>query len=338
MPTERNEAHKLIEECMISANVAAAKFLEKNKIPGLYRVHDGPKSAKMDDVKDFMRSLGIKFGRMFSNPSAKDYARILDSVKGRPDFHLIQTVMLRSLSQAVYTPDNNGHFGLSLESYAHFTSPIRRYPDLLVHRAIRHILRGGKAKQFFYRHSDMVNLGDHCSSYERRADEATRDAETALKCEFMLDKVGETFDGIITSATSFGIFVELQDIYVEGLVHITNLPKDYYQFEPSSHKLIGERGGLVFQLGDSVSVTVANVNLDERKIDFELAAITAVEEKRRKKPGRKSVKKAARKPAQKTVKKAPKETPAEAEKDPGKKPAPKRKRRRSKKKAVVKDS
>ena len=327
VPTVRNEAHKLIEECMISANVAAAKFLEKHKISGLCRVHDGPKSDKMDDVKDFMQGLGIKFGRMFSNPTAKDYARILDSVKGRPDFHLIQTVMLRSLSQAVYTPDNNGHFGLSLESYAHFTSPIRRYPDLLVHRAIRHILRGGKARQYFYRHSDMVNLGEHCSSYERRADEATRDAETALKCEYMLDKVGETFDGIITSATSFGIFIELQDIYVEGLVHITSLPKDYYRFEPGSHKLIGERGGLVFQLGDIVSVKVANVNLYERKIDFELAGIKAIEDKRRKSPGRKSAKKPARKSEKETTKATPK---AKVKKSPP------RKRSRSKKKTASK--
>jgi len=173
-------------------------------------------------------------------------------------------------------------FGLSLETYAHFTSPIRRYPDLLVHRAIRHIVRGKKVERYFYRHSDMITLGEHSSACERRADEATRDAMTALKCEYMLDKVGERFDGIINAVTSFGIFVELKDIYVEGLVHITGLPKDYYQFEPVGHKLIGERGGLVFQLGDSITVDVAGVNMDERKIDFSIAAIDAIEGKKRK--------------------------------------------------------
>ena len=283
VPYERNEAHKLIEECMISANVAAAKFIEKNAIPGLFRVHEGPKEDKIDDVRDFVLSLGLKFGKAVkahvnkgkaknpAKPTAEDYAQLIASIKGRPDFHLIQTVLLRSLSQAVYTPDNKGHFGLSLESYAHFTSPIRRYPDLLVHRAIRHVLRGGKVERYFYRHSDMVTLGEHSSACERRADEATRDAETALKCEYMKDKVGESFDGVISSVTSFGIFVELQDIYIEGLVHITSLPKDYYQFEPIQHRLIGERSGRVFRLGDQVEVKVMRVNFDERKIDFELA-------------------------------------------------------------------
>ncbi|MCW9014449.1 MAG: ribonuclease R [Gammaproteobacteria bacterium] len=297
VPTERNEAHKLIEECMISANVAAARFLERNKIPGLYRVHDGPKEEKIDDVKDFILSLGLNFGKAKSKLksilsfglgnrktkiTAKTYAELIEQVKLRPDFHLIQTVLLRSLSQAVYSPDNEGHFGLSLETYAHFTSPIRRYPDLLVHRAIRHIVQGQKVQRYFYRHSDMVTLGEHSSACERRADEATRDAMTALKCEYMLDKVGERFDGIISAVTSFGIFVELQDIYIEGLVHITGLPKDYYQYEPVGHKLIGERGGLVFQLGDSITVDVAGVNMDERKIDFNLAAYDAIENKKRK--------------------------------------------------------
>lgn len=273
---------------MISANIAAARFMEKHQIPGLYRVHKGPKEEKIEDVKDFITGLGLRFkgnsksaiknfitgigNRIKGNTSitAQDYASLIDRVKDRPDFHLIQTVLLRSLSQAVYSPDNEGHFGLSLENYAHFTSPIRRYPDLLVHRAIRHITQGNKASTFFYRHSDMVSLGEHCSSNERRADEATRDAVTALKCEFMQTHIGETFYGIITSVTSFGVFVELNDIYVEGLIHITSLPKDYYQFEPVTHRLIGERGGKEFQLGDSVVVNVVGVNMDERKIDFEL--------------------------------------------------------------------
>ena len=282
VPTARNEAHKVIEECMISANVAAAKFLEKNKIPGLYRVHQGPKEGKIDNVNDFVKELGIKFGKGKGKKTAQDYAKLIEAVKDRPDFHLIQTILLRSLSQAVYSPENEGHFGLSLESYAHFTSPIRRYPDLLVHRAIRHIVRDNNAKSFFYRHSDMVTLGEHCSANERRADEATRDAMSALKCEYMMDKVGSTFEGLISSVTSFGIFVELQDIYVEGLVHITGLPKDYYQFEPVNHRLRGERGGLVFQLGDAITVDVAGVNLDERKIDFTVANLENIENKRQK--------------------------------------------------------
>lgn len=269
VPTSRNEAHKIIEECMISANIAAARFLGKNKIPGLYRVHSGPKEDKIDDVRDFILSLGLKF-RKRGKVNAEDYARIIEQVKDRPDFHLIQTVLLRSLSQAVYTPENDGHFGLSLEHYAHFTSPIRRYPDLLVHRAIRHIIEGNKVGSFFYRHSDMVHHGEHCSANERRADEATRDAVSALKCEFMMSRIGETYQGRITSVTGFGIFIELNDIYVEGLVHITSLPKDYYQFEPVSHRLIGEKTGQEFQLGDTVTVNVAGVNLDERKIDFQL--------------------------------------------------------------------
>jgi len=273
IPTYRNEAHKIIEECMISANIASARFLGKNEIPGLYRVHGGPKEEKIDDVKDFVLGLGLKFKKSGKGKvTALDYARIIEQAKDRPDFHLIQTVLLRSLSQAVYTPDNEGHFGLSLDDYAHFTSPIRRYPDLLVHRAIRHMIRGNKSASFFYRHSDMIHLGEHCSANERRADEATRDAVSALKCEFMQSRIGETYKGIITSVTGFGIFVELNDIYVEGLIHITNLPKDYYQFEPVSHRLVGERSGQHFQLGDAVTVNIAGVNLDERKIDFELVS------------------------------------------------------------------
>ncbi|VAW57926.1 3'-to-5' exoribonuclease RNase R, partial [hydrothermal vent metagenome] len=269
VPTSRNEAHKIIEECMISANIAAARFLNKHHIPGLYRTHKGPKVDKIDDVKDFVLSLGLKF-KSKGDVTAKDYANIIKQAKDRPDFHLIQTVLLRSLSQAVYSPENDGHFGLSLENYAHFTSPIRRYPDLLVHRAIRHVVQGKKVNEYFYRESDMVSLGEQCSANERRADEATRDAVSSLKCEFMQARIGDTFKGIITSVTSFGIFIELNDIYVEGLVHITNLPKDYYKFEPMTHRLMGERSGRYFQLGDAVTINVAAVNMDERKIDFEL--------------------------------------------------------------------
>jgi len=269
VPTSRNEAHKIIEECMISANIAAAQFIEKNEIPGLFRSHQGPKVDKIDDVMDFVAGLGLKFKRK-GELNALDYASLINQAKDRSDFHLIQTVLLRSMQQAVYSPENEGHFGLSLENYAHFTSPIRRYPDLLVHRAIRHVIQGNKVSQYFYRESDMVHLGEHCSANERRADEATRDAVSSLKCEFMQARIGETFKGTITSVTSFGIFIELNEIFVEGLVHITNLPKDYYQFEPVTHRLIGERTGQVFQLGDAVTIMVAGVNMDERKIDFEL--------------------------------------------------------------------
>jgi ribonuclease R len=213
--------------------------------------------------------------------------------------HLIQTVMLRSLSQARYSPDNIGHFGLSQSEYLHFTSPIRRYPDLLVHRAIRHQLRANARKPkatkktrrgvsthgaFRYSDSDMLSLGEHCSMTERRADEATRDAVDWLKCEYMLDKVGENYDGIVSSVTSFGIFVELKEIYVEGLVHITALHNDYYHFDPAGHRLRGERTGQTYRLGDEVRVRVVRVDLDERKMDFELAEAAPADTG---KPGRK---------------------------------------------------
>jgi ribonuclease R len=191
--------------------------------------------------------------------------------RGRPDEHLINTVLLRSMPRAEYTPDNIGHFGLAHDDYTHFTSPIRRYPDLLVHRAIRHLLAGKKPKSFHYSVDRMHELGEHCSATERRADDATRDAVDWLKCEFMLDRVGESYAGIITSTTSFGLFVELQDIYVEGLVHVTALGNDYYHFDPTRHWLMGERTNKIFRLGDPIEVKVVQVNLDDRKIDFELS-------------------------------------------------------------------
>ncbi len=271
VPTSRNDAHRLIEECMIVANVAAARFLQRHRMPCLYRVHEGPTSEKLEKLRGFLGELGLGLGGG-DKPSAKDYAVLLERVRERPDFHLIQTVMLRSLAQAVYNPDNLGHFGLALEAYAHFTSPIRRYPDLLVHRAIRHVLGGGKAKDFTYSNPDMVSLGEQCSMTERRADEATRDAVEWLKCEFMSDKVGETFDGIVTAVTSFGLFVELREVYVEGLVHVTALHNDYYHFDPVGHRLRGERSGQIYRLGDALRVRVMRVDLDERKIDFELTA------------------------------------------------------------------
>ena len=269
VPVVRNDAHKLIEEFMITANSAAAKYLNAKKIPKLLRIHDGPGPDKLLNLKTFLGELGLKFGGGV-NPTPLDYMHLVDSVKGRPDAHLIQTVLLRSMSQAVYSPDLKGHFGLALEAYAHFTSPIRRYPDLLVHRAIRHCLLDKKIETFFYGVPDMILLGEHCSANERRADDATRDVVSWLKCEYMMDKIGEEFPGIISAVTSFGFFVELADIYVEGLVHISNLGQDYYHFDPTSHQLKGERSGTNFRLGDSVKIKVARVDLDEKKMDFEL--------------------------------------------------------------------
>ncbi len=280
VPLVRNDAHRMIEEFMVAANVAAAEFLLDKKIAALYRVHAGPSVEKLADLRDFLAEMGLSLGGG-DEPEPKHYAQLLDKVRERPDARLIQTVLLRSLSQAVYSPDNTGHFGLAYEAYTHFTSPIRRYPDLLVHRAIRHLVAGGRAEDFAYSHGDMLNAGAHCSTTERRADEATRDAMDWLKCEFMQDKVGEVFEGIITSVTGFGLFVELKDIYVEGLVHITNLGKDYFHFDPIKHRMLGERTKTVYRLADPISVKVVRVDLNEKKIDFELAEAdnTAVDTK-----------------------------------------------------------
>lgn len=270
-PVERNDAHRIIEECMLAANVVAARFLRRKRLPLLYRRHDGPNPQKLVDLRGFLGELGLSLSGG-DQPTPKDYAAVLSRIKDRPDKHLIQTVLLRSLSQAVYTPEEGGHFGLAYDAYTHYTSPIRRYPDLLVHRAIRHALAGGKVAEFHYTRGEFVTFGEHCSMTERRADEATRDATDWLKCEFMLDKVGQEFEGVISAVTSFGLFIELDEIYVEGLVHITNLPRDYFHFDPAGHRLVGERGGMVFRLADRVKVRVARVNLDDRKIDFDLLA------------------------------------------------------------------
>lgn len=270
VPLIRNDAHRLIEECMLLANVAAARYLLGKDMPALYRNHDGPPEDKLSDLREFLAELGLVLSGG-DEPGAKDYAALLESVSERPDKHLIQTVLLRSLSQAMYGAENQGHFGLSFDAYTHFTSPIRRYPDLIVHRAIKHLINGGKPEEFEYSLPRLQGLGESCSSTERRADEATRDAVDWLKCEYMLDKVGEEFVGIITSVTSFGIFVELEEIYVDGLVHITALDNDYYHFDPVGHRLTGERSGKVYRLGDQVEIKVAAVNLDDRKIDFVLS-------------------------------------------------------------------
>ena len=271
VPLVRNDAHKLIEEFMILANVSAAKFLLKNNMPALYRVHGSPKETKIEGLKEFLAEVGLSLAGG-EKPGPGDYAELLESIQDRPDMHLIQTVLLRSLQQAVYTPDNNGHFGLAHDAYAHFTSPIRRYPDLLVHRGIRHIVRGGDAESYYYTENTMRAFGEHCSQTERRADEATRDAVDWLKCEFMMDKVGEVFEGTITSVTGFGLFVELDKIYVEGLIHVTSLEHDYYHFDASHHRLVGERTGQTFRLGDHIVASVAKVNLEDKKIDFDLVS------------------------------------------------------------------
>ena len=287
VPVVRNDAHKLIEECMIAANVAAARFLKRHKMPTLYRVHATPADDKVRELQEFLNELGLGL-RGGRKPAARDYATVLDQARGRPDEHLINTVLLRSMPRAEYSPDNIGHFGLAHEDYAHFTSPIRRYPDLLVHRAIRHVLSGKRADSFHYSLIDMQDFGEHSSTTERRADDATRDAIDWLKCEYMLDKVGEVYPGIITGTTSFGIFVELQDIYVEGLVHVTALGNDYYHYDPTRHWLIGERTNRIFRLGDPVTVRVVQVNLDERKIDFELHEKQGARGKKLHKRGRRS--------------------------------------------------
>ncbi|MFP5348647.1 MAG: ribonuclease R [Gammaproteobacteria bacterium] len=267
VPLERNDAHRLIEECMLAANVCAAELLKEHKIPAPYRIHEGPTLEKLTDLKKFLFEIGLTLGGGDA-PKAPHYAKLLASIAGRPDARLIQTVLLRSLSQAIYSPDNIGHFALGYPHYAHFTSPIRRYPDLLVHRAIKDILHKRP-------HPISLDLarqqGEHCSMTERRADEATRQVVRWLKTEYMMDKIGEEFDGIISGVTQFGIFVELREIYVDGLVHITALGNDYYHFDPAKHRLLGERTRQEYRLGDPVRVRVMRVDLDEAKIDFELA-------------------------------------------------------------------
>lgn len=254
---------------MLAANVAAARLLLRQKMPALYRIHEQPSAEKLTDLGEFLRELGLSL-KGGTQPTAKDYADLLEEVKGRPDFHVIQTVLLRSMMQAVYSHDNVGHFGLAFPAYAHFTSPIRRYPDLMVHRAIKHILLDGKPKDFDYSMQELANMGEHCSALERRADDASRDSADALKCEFMLNKVGDSFNGVIASVNNFGLFVELEEIYVTGLVHITALDRDYFHFDPVGHRLTGERTGKVYRLGDSIRIRVAAVNMDDRKIDFVL--------------------------------------------------------------------
>jgi ribonuclease R len=267
--SERNDAHKLIEECMIAANVQAAMFLSKKKIPALYRAHEPPPAEKYEDLQQFLREFKLSMPPI-GEVTPGDYAEVLRMVHDRPERELIQSVLLRSQSMAAYQPENHGHFGLSLQAYAHFTSPIRRYPDLLVHRAIRYALTGAKPAGYNYSPSDMAAMAIHCSQRERRAEEAERDVDERFKCAWMSKHVGSEFDGVVTGVTSFGLFVELDDSKVSGLVHISQLANDYYHFDPIRKLLKGERTGEQFRLGDHVRVQVLRASLEDRKIDFRL--------------------------------------------------------------------
>jgi ribonuclease R len=261
---ERNDAHRLIEECMLAANVCASDYLAANEQHTLYRVHEGPTAEKLEALRTMLKDFGLTLGGG-DEPHAKDYAALLARIKGKPYSGMLQIVMLRSLAQAVYTPENVGHFGLAYEAYAHFTSPIRRYPDLLVHRGIKAVLAGKK-----YEAGSWDAIGVHCSETERRADDATRDVEAWLKTYFMQDHVGEEFDGTISGVTQFGLFVTLDDLYVDGLVHISDLGQDYFKFDAHKHMLSGERSGVKYQLSGRVRVKVVRVNLEQAKIDFVL--------------------------------------------------------------------
>ncbi|MBK9350494.1 MAG: ribonuclease R [Sulfuritalea sp.] len=264
-PYERNDAHRLIEECMLAANVCASEFLREREHPVLYRIHEGPTPERLVKLRDFLGTFGFQLGGGDS-PEARHYAKLLEQIGQRPDRQLLQTVMLRSLRQAIYSPENVGHFGLAYESYTHFTSPIRRYPDLLVHRAIKSALATRR-----YEPGNWEEIGLHCSKTERRADEATRDVEDWLKCFYMKDRVGETFEGSISSVVPFGIFVALDGVFVEGLVHVSELGQDYFHFDAAAHAMVGERSGKRFRLADRVRVQLARVDMESNRIDFRLA-------------------------------------------------------------------
>ncbi|MCQ9376520.1 ribonuclease R [Methyloversatilis sp. XJ19-49] len=265
VPYARNDAHRLIEECMLAANVCASRFLEDSKQATLYRVHEGPSEDRLQKLRAFLGEFGFQLGGG-DKPHAKDYAALLTQIGDRPDRQLLQTVMLRSLRQAVYSPDNVGHFGLAYEAYTHFTSPIRRYPDLLVHRAIKAALAKKR-----YEPGDWSDIGLHCSTTERRADEASRDVQNWLKCYFMQDRVGEEFEGSVSAVVPFGLFVALDNVFIEGLVHISELGADYFHYEEGKHRLVGERSGRMYRLADRVRIQVVRVDLDNTRIEFRLA-------------------------------------------------------------------
>lgn len=266
---DRNPIHKMIEEFMIAANVEAAKYLGQKSIPTLYRVHPEPDIDRIEELGKFLNLHGLSLGR-YKKLNTKHLANVIEQAKEREDHEMIETMILRSMSRAVYSPDNVGHFGLAHENYAHFTSPIRRYPDLLVHRGIRHLIKYQSADKFTYTHKAMETLGVHCSMTERRADDATRDATDWLKCEFMQERIGETFDSVITSVQDFGLFVEIPQYKIEGLVHVTALDNDYYRYDRERQWLRGEHTGKTYKLRDNIQVRLSEVNLVDRQMAFEL--------------------------------------------------------------------
>ncbi len=313
--TTRNDAHKLIEECMLSANVCAADFMTRSKHTGLYRVHEGPTPERLTSLREFLRVQGLSLGGGDS-PTAKDYGDLLETVRARPDYQLLQTMCLRSMQQAVYSPENVGHFGLAYPGYTHFTSPIRRYPDLLTHRVIKALLSGHRyvpdvpnsplivgTTEREREHAVWEKLGLILSANERRADEASRDVEAWLKCWFVKERVGEDFSGTVSGVASFGIFVTLDTLHVEGLVHVSELGGEYFQFNDALHELRGERTGMRYRLTDKVQVQVARVDLEARRIEFRLVAGTGFDALRRaaargsEEPVRRVKKAAAPKPA-----------------------------------------
>jgi ribonuclease R len=267
---ERNDAHKLIEECMIAANVEAAKFATEQRVPAPYRVHARPPEAKYADLLEYLSEFGLtlpSWGRV----RPKDFTNLLKTIRARPDAPLLETVLLRSQSLAVYSTDSEGgHFGLALQHYGHFTSPIRRYPDLLLHRAIKHALDIGD-DGYTYSEGEMAAMSLRASELERRADEVEREVDERYRSAWMEKHVGDTFDGVVSGVTNFGLFVELRDSKVNGLVHVTQLPHDFYHFDPLRRSLTGERQGLKFRLGDPVRVLVLKASVEDRRIDFKLA-------------------------------------------------------------------
>ena len=263
-PVYRNQAHRIIEECMLSANVCAADFLLDNNGDGLFRNHETPTAEKLENLRGFLLEFGLSLSGGDS-PTSKNYGELIKKITGRPDEHLLQTVLLRSMQQAVYSNENKGHFGLAYEAYTHFTSPIRRYPDLIVHRAIKEKLTNKKSSV-----KNISQIAMHCSGTERKADDATRDVESWLKCYFMQDKVGKIFEGTVAGVTGFGLFVELDDIFIEGLLHVTELGSDYFTYDKQKHAMVGERTTIQYRLGDRLKVKVVRVDLETSKIDFSL--------------------------------------------------------------------
>ncbi|MGE6449774.1 ribonuclease R [Pseudoalteromonas tetraodonis] len=325
VPVIRNDAHKLIEECMILANVSAAKLLEKHEASALYRVHDEPDSEKLGNFTQFLTELGIE-STLSDEPTPKEITHVLARLGDRPEAELIQTMLLRSMKQAVYQPDNIGHFGLALSAYAHFTSPIRRYPDLVVHRAIKAVLKAqGQQTSGEYAYSDdeVDQLGEQCSTTERRADDATREVADWLKCEYMQDHVGMEFNGVISSVTNFGLFIRLDDLQIDGLIHVTNLGDEYFQHDAAKHCLVGEHTHTVYRLGDKVTVQVASVSLDDRRINLTLKGDVAQDRYARRRAPKKNAPASVR--SQLKAGKIPGKKSASDEKKPkaGKKPAAK---------------